>query len=97
MYGSQFVDDRLPVDGREVNVEGAEQPAVVVQDGMVLFGGDGKKVMVTQLQLEDGRVIPAGRWGREEKVEKLELTTEEEQLRETIRVSHSHHTLTSSR
>ena len=87
MYGSQFIDDRLPVEGRKVVIEGSELPAMVVQDGMVMVGSDGKKVMVSQLQLDDGRVIPAEKWGLELKVEKLVLTAEEEQLRETIRVS----------
>ena len=43
-YGSQFIDDRLPVEGSEVKVEGLAQPAVVNSDGMYIFGNDGKKV-----------------------------------------------------
>ncbi len=43
-YGSEFIDDRLPVDGTEVKVEGLSKPAVVNSDGMYLFGNDGKKV-----------------------------------------------------
>ena len=44
-----------------MNVERTERPAVVVQDGMVLYGSDDKKVMVTQLQLEDGRTTDPSR------------------------------------
>ena len=73
--------------GREVEIEGLERPAVITQDGMTIFGADGKKVLVSQLQLEDGRMIRATKWGKEEKTEKLELTEEEEKLRERIRVS----------
>lgn len=54
---------------------------------MVAYCKDGKKICVTQLQLEDGRMIPATQWGKEEKVEKLELSPEEEALKEHIRVS----------
>ena len=43
-YGSQFIDDRLPVEGTEVTVEGLDKPAVVNKRGMYLFGNDGKKV-----------------------------------------------------
>ena len=76
--------------GREVEIEGLERPAVITQDGMTIFGADGKKVLVNQLQLEDGRMIPATKWGKEEKTEKLELTEEEEKLRERIKVSQVH-------
>ena len=43
-YGSQFIDDRLPVEGTEVKVDGLAKPAVVNSDGMYIFGNDGKKV-----------------------------------------------------
>lgn len=61
-----------------------ERPGVVTQEGMYLYGRDGRKLLVTQLQLEDGRTIPAHKWGVEEKVEKLELTEEEERIRDKI-------------
>ena len=91
LYGSVFVDDRDPVPGREIEIEGLAQPAVITQNGLVMYGSDGKKIRVTQLQLEDGRMIPANKWGREEKVEKLELSPEEEALQEKLRVSHLDH------
>ena len=40
---------------------------------------------MTQIQFEDGHMIPAWKWGKVEKHEKLELTPEEEQLQEKIR------------
>lgn len=73
--------------GRETVIEGLERPAVITQDGMCIFGTDGKKVLVTQLQLEDGRMIPATKWGVEEKAEKLELTEDEEKIKDRIKVS----------
>ena len=49
----------------------------------------GAQVLVTQLQFEDGQMIPAGRWGRVEKVERLELTEEEAAMKETIKATWS--------
>ena len=43
-YGSRYIDDCLPVEGSEVNISGLPQPAVVNNDGMYIFGSDGKKV-----------------------------------------------------
>ena len=40
---------------------------------------------MTQIQFEDGHMIPAWKWGKVEKHEKLELTPEEAQLQEKIR------------
>ena len=40
---------------------------------------------MTQIQFEDGHMIPAWKWGKAEKHEKLELTPEEEKLQEKIR------------
>ena len=42
------------------------------------------QVLVTQLQF-DGQMIPAWKWGKVEKVEKLELTPEEEGMQEKVR------------
>ena len=43
-YGSRYIDDCLPVEGSEVNISGLSRPAVVNNDGMYIFGSDGKKV-----------------------------------------------------
>ena len=86
LYGCNYLDDRLEVRGREVSIDGLERPALVTHEGMVVYGRDGKKILVTQLQLEDGRMIPAANWGKQLTVVKLELTSEEETLRDKIRV-----------
>ncbi len=67
-------------------IEGLERPAIVNQDGMYMYGEDGRKVLVTQLQFEDGRMIAASKWGQEESTEKLKLTKEEEKIQERIKV-----------
>ena len=43
-YGSRYIDDCLPVEGSEVSIAGLSRPAVVNNDGMYIFGSDGKKV-----------------------------------------------------
>lgn len=43
-YGSRFIDDRLPEEGTEVNVQGLSKPAIVNSNGMYIYGNDGKKV-----------------------------------------------------
>ena len=67
-------------------IEGLERPGVITQDGLCVYGADGRKVLITQLQLEDGRMIAATKWGIEEKTEKLELTEAEEKIRDRINV-----------
>ena len=86
LYGSRFIDNRLEVKGQEVEVTGLSRPAVVTQDGLVCYGSDDKKVLITQLQFEDGKMIPASKFGKEEETVTVELTPEEEELREKIRV-----------
>ena len=86
MYGSRFIDDRNPVVGREVMIPELSRPAVVNNDGMYLFGSDEKKILVTQLQFEDGKMIQASKWGSNEPVVKLELTEEELVMQEKLKV-----------
>lgn len=73
--------------GREIEIEGLDRPAVITHNGLVAYGVDGKKVCVTQLQLDDGRMIPSTQWGKEEKVDKLELSPKEETIKEQLKVS----------
>ena len=87
LYGSSFLDNREEVSGREVSIEGLSRPGVITSQGLVVFGADDKKVLVNQFQLEDGKVIPATKYGKEEHHVHLELTPEEEAIVEKIQVS----------
>ena len=87
LYGSRFLDNRLEVRGQEVEIAGLSRPAVVTHDGLVCYGSDDKKVLIRQLQFEDGKMIPASKFGKEEETVTVEMTPEEEELREKIRVS----------
>ena len=86
MYGSKFIDNRDPVVGKEVIIPGLTRPAVVNDDGMYLYGNDDKKILITQLQHEDGKMIQASKWGSTDVVVKLELTEEERVMEEKLKV-----------
>lgn len=87
VYGSKFNDNRDPVVGKEVIISGLSRPAVVNDDGMYIFGNDDKKILVTQLQFEDGKMINAAKWGSSDAVVKLELTEEELVIEEKLKVT----------
>ena len=86
MYGSKFVDNRDEVVGKEVIIPGLSRPAVVNSDGMYLYGNDDKKILITQLQYEDGKMIQASKWGSTDVAVKLELTEEERVMEEKLKV-----------
>ncbi|XP_072181777.1 mitochondrial 10-formyltetrahydrofolate dehydrogenase-like isoform X1 [Diadema setosum] len=84
MFGSTLVGSNAP-KGDPVEVEGCSA-AVVHKNGMALAGNDGQMVNVKTLQFEDGRMIPAAKYGKAlEAEEKLELTAEEEAMAKTIK------------
>lgn len=85
MYGSKFIDNRDPVVGQEVIIQGLSRPAVVNNDGMYIYGSDDKKVLISQLQYEDGKMINASKWGSTDVVVKLELTKEELAMEEKLK------------
>ena len=53
---------------------------------MWLFGSDGRKVVVSQVQLEDGRTVNASKFGSAEldEVVVLELSPEEEEMKKIV-------------
>lgn len=59
LYGSSYVDDTAAVEGEPVAVEQCDRPAVATSSGLVVFGADGKKVLVRHVKLADGKIIPA--------------------------------------
>lgn len=86
LYGSKFVDCSKPVVGREYPVSGSAKSGVVNRYGLWLFGSDGRKVVVSQVQLEDGRTVSASKFGSAEldEVVVLELSPEEEAMRSSV-------------
>ncbi|KAG7235822.1 hypothetical protein INR49_002121 [Caranx melampygus] len=61
LYGSSMLGGSVPA-GQPLEIEGASQPGVVAKNGLVLFGADGKALLVKNLQFEDGKMIPASKY-----------------------------------
>lgn len=86
LYGSSLTSGDTPPDGTPVTIEGSEVPAIVHKGGMTLTGVDGKMLTVKTLQLEDGRMIQAAKFGQmEEAAEAIELTEEEKSMEAKLR------------
>ncbi|PKU40714.1 mitochondrial 10-formyltetrahydrofolate dehydrogenase [Limosa lapponica baueri] len=83
-YGSSLLDASVPA-GQELAIKGASRPGVVTKNGLVIFGNDGKMVLVRSLQFEDGKMIPASKYFSADETTALELTEEEKKMAEDIR------------
>ncbi|XP_045682567.1 mitochondrial 10-formyltetrahydrofolate dehydrogenase [Phyllostomus hastatus] len=84
-YGSSLLCSSVP-PGEPLEIKGAKKPGVVTKNGLVLFGNDGKALMVRNLQFEDGRMIPASQYFSAGETSVVELTAEEVKVAETIKV-----------
>uniref|UniRef100_A0A8C4N1K2 10-formyltetrahydrofolate dehydrogenase n=1 Tax=Equus asinus asinus TaxID=83772 RepID=A0A8C4N1K2_EQUAS len=84
-YGSSLLNGSVP-PGEPLEIKGAKKPGLVTKNGLVLFGNDGKALMVRNLQLEDGKMIPASQYFSGGETSVLELTAEEVKVAETIKV-----------
>ncbi|KAJ7999613.1 hypothetical protein DPEC_G00196220 [Dallia pectoralis] len=85
-YGSTLVDSPSAVDGQSLEIPGASRPGLVTKSGLVLFGNDGKTLLVKNLQFEDGKMIAAEQyfsWGSSASVE---LTEDEKTFADQLRV-----------
>uniref|UniRef100_A0A8B9LZI8 10-formyltetrahydrofolate dehydrogenase n=1 Tax=Accipiter nisus TaxID=211598 RepID=A0A8B9LZI8_9AVES len=83
-YGSSLLDASVPA-GQELAIKGASRPGLVTKNGLVVFGNDGKMVLVRNLQFEDGKMIPASKYFSADEKTALELTEEEKKIAEDIR------------
>uniref|UniRef100_A0A8B9PXQ5 formyltetrahydrofolate dehydrogenase n=1 Tax=Apteryx owenii TaxID=8824 RepID=A0A8B9PXQ5_APTOW len=83
-YGSSLLDASVPA-GQELAIKGASRPGLVTKNGLVIFGNDGKMVLVRNLQFEDGKMIPASKYFSADETAALELTEEEKKMAEDIR------------
>jgi len=85
-YGSTLWDGSIP-DGQKVKLDKFDQPAIVHANGLLLSAIDGGCVNVRQLQLADGKMIPASKYGKsdsdEDRVD-LELSDDEKMLERQI-------------
>ncbi|XP_035959135.1 mitochondrial 10-formyltetrahydrofolate dehydrogenase [Halichoerus grypus] len=84
-YGSSLLKNSVP-PGVPLEIKGAKKPGLVTKNGLVLFGNDGKALMVRNLQFEDGRMIPASQYFSAGETSVVELTAEEVKVAGTIKV-----------
>lgn len=85
LFGSKRWKEDVPT-GVEVAIEGMARPGIVHRDGLLVFGSDGSPVNVKQVQLDDGRMVSAAKFGKEdEALQVLELTDEEKAMVEVVK------------
>ncbi|KAJ0023319.1 hypothetical protein NQD34_003218 [Periophthalmus magnuspinnatus] len=84
-YGSTLVGNGTAAQGQPLEIPGASQPGLVTKGGLMLFGNDGKTLLVKNLQFDDGKMIPASQYFSAGKTSAVELTEEEKALAEQMR------------
>ncbi|XP_035529121.1 mitochondrial 10-formyltetrahydrofolate dehydrogenase [Morone saxatilis] len=84
LYGSSMLGGSVPA-GQPLEVEGASQPGLVTKNGLVLYGTDGKPLLVKNLQFEDGKMIPASKYFSSGESSSVELTDDEKKMAAEIR------------
>uniref|UniRef100_A0A8D3C7E8 10-formyltetrahydrofolate dehydrogenase n=1 Tax=Scophthalmus maximus TaxID=52904 RepID=A0A8D3C7E8_SCOMX len=76
-YGSSLANSGSTVNGQPMEIPGASRPGIVTKAGLVLFGNDGKTLLVKNLQFEDGKMIAAAQYFSSGSSAAVELTEEE--------------------
>uniref|UniRef100_A0A7N8WK88 10-formyltetrahydrofolate dehydrogenase n=1 Tax=Mastacembelus armatus TaxID=205130 RepID=A0A7N8WK88_9TELE len=84
-YGSSLVDNGTAANGQPLEIPGASQPGIITKAGLVLFGNDGKALLVKNLQFEDGKMIAAAQYFHSGSSAAVELTEEEKTFAEQMR------------
>uniref|UniRef100_A0A7N6ADD7 10-formyltetrahydrofolate dehydrogenase n=1 Tax=Anabas testudineus TaxID=64144 RepID=A0A7N6ADD7_ANATE len=84
LYGSSLFGGSAPA-GQPLEIEGASQPGLVTKNGLILYGNDGKALLVKNLQFEDGKMIPASKYFSSGESSSVELTDDEKKMAEEIR------------
>ncbi|KAK6482759.1 mitochondrial 10-formyltetrahydrofolate dehydrogenase-like isoform X1 [Huso huso] len=84
LYGSSLLGGSVPT-GQPLDIEGTSKPGLVTSNGLVLFGTDGKALVVRNLQFEDGKMIPAAKYFSAGESVSVELTEEEKTTAQQIR------------
>ncbi|KAI4803058.1 hypothetical protein KUCAC02_006617 [Chaenocephalus aceratus] len=84
LYGSSMLGGSAPA-GQPLEIEGASQPGLVTKNGLVLYGTDGKALLVKNLQFEDGKMISAAKYFSSGESSSVELTDDEKKIAEEIR------------
>uniref|UniRef100_A0A8C4NB35 10-formyltetrahydrofolate dehydrogenase n=1 Tax=Eptatretus burgeri TaxID=7764 RepID=A0A8C4NB35_EPTBU len=74
-----------PQGGKEVSIEGATQPGLIYQDGLLVYGNDGNSVTVKNLRFDDGQMRPASAYFCQSETTTMELSSEEQAMVEEMK------------
>uniref|UniRef100_A0A8C1TJL3 10-formyltetrahydrofolate dehydrogenase n=1 Tax=Cyprinus carpio TaxID=7962 RepID=A0A8C1TJL3_CYPCA len=86
-YGSTLLEnDHSSSNCQPLEIPGASRPGLVTKNGLVLFGKDGKSLLVKNLQFEDGKMIAASQYFKAAVSSTVELSEDEKQFAEQMRV-----------
>ncbi|XP_077307875.1 cytosolic 10-formyltetrahydrofolate dehydrogenase isoform X2 [Lithobates pipiens] len=86
-FGSSFTSCAPNPDGQPLEIPGASKPGVVTKNGLVLFGNDGKWLIVKNIKFEDGKMIPASQYFKSSDSTTLQLSEEEKTIANEIRAT----------
>lgn len=86
-FGSSFTSSGPNPDGQPLEIPGASKPGVVTKNGLVLFGNDGKWLIVKNIKFEDGKMIPASQYFKSSDSTTLQLSEEEKAIASEIRAA----------
>ncbi|XP_006169832.1 cytosolic 10-formyltetrahydrofolate dehydrogenase [Tupaia chinensis] len=84
-FNSTLNTSGLVPEGEALPIPGARRPGVVTKAGLILFGNDDRMLLVRNIQLEDGKTVPASRFFTGPAGGALELTEEELLTAEAVR------------
>uniref|UniRef100_A0A8C2EJI2 10-formyltetrahydrofolate dehydrogenase n=1 Tax=Cyprinus carpio TaxID=7962 RepID=A0A8C2EJI2_CYPCA len=86
-YGSTLLEnDHSSSNCQPLEIPGASRPGLVTKNGLVLFGKDGKSLLVKNLQFEDGKMIAASQYFKPAVSSTVDLSEDEKQFAEQMRV-----------
>ncbi|KAM9327230.1 cytosolic 10-formyltetrahydrofolate dehydrogenase [Gastrophryne carolinensis] len=85
-FGSTISNGPIP-QGQPLEIPGASKPALVTKNGLVLYGNDGKTLMVKNIRFEDGKMIPASQYFQSSDSTVLELSEQEKAISNEIRAA----------
>ncbi|XP_032125135.1 cytosolic 10-formyltetrahydrofolate dehydrogenase isoform X1 [Sapajus apella] len=84
-FNSTLNTSGLVPEGDTLPIPGAHRPGVVTKAGLILFGNDDRMLLVKNIQLEDGKMIPASNFFKGAGSSALELTEAELVIAEAVR------------
>ncbi|EDL91355.1 formyltetrahydrofolate dehydrogenase [Rattus norvegicus] len=86
-FNSTLNTSGLSTQGEALPIPGAHRPGVVTKAGLILFGNDDRMLLVKNIQLEDGKMMPASQFFKGSASSDLELTEAELATAEAVRSS----------